>query len=272
MAAAYYEMLVSYGDAYSTIPMFPVFEVAHYILMIQAVRQDLREDTKHLAQTNPLVCWFCSMLSSFAGGILTNFLLGQPILAAFNNHINIGLATIVWYLIFYCPGDFFFKLVSSFPVQLLLIPFKEIIRMNKIAGGITQAAAVYPNGFLVMLIIGTVKGTGSMQMRNIERLLRATSGPSSNQFTNPSFTMKGSIIISLLIVLQRYVILPVPISLLLLFSMLAMTTAKVFILYGSRDPFEPLEGVLRPVVFGKQPQDTTSKKVKDNKDKKNKKE
>ena len=52
--------------------------------------------SKHLAQTNPLVCWFCSMLSSFAGTFMANFLLGQSILAPFSNHFNIGLATIVW--------------------------------------------------------------------------------------------------------------------------------------------------------------------------------
>ncbi|XP_038056301.1 trimeric intracellular cation channel type A-like [Patiria miniata] len=272
MAATNYDTIISYANAYDTIPMFPVFEVSHYILMILAVRQDFQEGTKHLAQTNPLVCWFCSMLSSFAGGILANFLLGQPILAAFSNHINIGIATIVWYLIFYCPGDVFFNLVSSFPAQLLFIPFKEVIRMRKIAGGVAQAAAIYPSGFLVMLIIGTVKGTGSMQMRNIERLLRGTSGPSSNQLTTPSFTMKGSILISLLIVLQRYMMLPVPLSLLLLCCMLTMATVKVFVLYGSRDPFEPLEGMLRPVLFGKRPKDTTGRKIKDTKDGKDKKE
>ena len=65
---------------------------------------------------------------------------------------------LIRYFVFYCPGDVFYTVMSSFPVQLTLIPLKEVIRMHKIASGVAQAAAIYPSGFLVMLIIGTVKG------------------------------------------------------------------------------------------------------------------
>ncbi|XP_033636462.1 trimeric intracellular cation channel type 1B.2-like [Asterias rubens] len=272
MASSYYDTVVSYADLYDTIPMYPLFELSHYILMILAVRSDFRNGSKHLAQTNPLVCWFCSMLSSFAGTFMANFLLGQPILAPFSNQFNIGLATAVWYLIFYCPGDIFFTIVSSFPAQLVFIPLKEVLRMRKIAAGVAQAAIVYPSSFLVMLIIGTVKGTGSLQMRNIERLLRGSTGPSSNQLTTPSITMKAAIIISLLMVLQRYAILPIPLVLLQLCCMMVLTTVKLSMLFGMRDPFEPVEGVLRPVLFGKKPKESGAAKKAKETENKNKKE
>lgn len=50
-----------------------------------------------LAESNALACWLCGMLSCFGGKIVANFLLGQPVIAAFNSTKHIITATIVWY-------------------------------------------------------------------------------------------------------------------------------------------------------------------------------
>ena len=83
--------------------------------------------------------------------------------------------------------------------------------------------------------------------------------------------MKGSITISLLIVLERYTILPIPLALLQLCCMLAMSAVKLSMMFGIRDPFEPVESVFCPVLFGKKPKESATKKAKDGENK-NKKE
>lgn len=35
---------------------------------------------------------------------------------------------------------------------------KEVIRCKKVHDGVVHAAKIYPNGFLIMVIIGTIKG------------------------------------------------------------------------------------------------------------------
>lgn len=36
---------------------------------------------------------------------------------------------------------------------------KEVIRCKKVHDGVIHAAKIYPNGYLIMVVIGTIKGT-----------------------------------------------------------------------------------------------------------------
>lgn len=35
---------------------------------------------------------------------------------------------------------------------------KEVIRCKKVNDGVIHAAKIYPNGYIIMIIIGTIKG------------------------------------------------------------------------------------------------------------------
>jgi len=49
------------------------------------------------SRQHPLACWFGSMMLCFAGGILGNFLLGEPLLSPFQSEKEVLTATVVWW-------------------------------------------------------------------------------------------------------------------------------------------------------------------------------
>ncbi|UYV65630.1 TMEM38B [Cordylochernes scorpioides] len=110
------------------------------------------------SRKHPMACWASCMVSMFAGSILANFLLGEPVLTPFKNNYNILMATAVWYAIFYAPFDAAYTVCRFLPVRLVLAAAKEVLRCKKVHDGVSHAVRVYPNGYLIMIIIGAVKG------------------------------------------------------------------------------------------------------------------
>lgn len=62
------------------------------------------------------------------------------------------------YLIFYSPFDIVYKICKFLPIKIVIAMMKEVIRCKKINDGVGHAAHLYPNSYLIMVIIGTVKG------------------------------------------------------------------------------------------------------------------
>ena len=62
------------------------------------------------------------------------------------------------YVIFYSPFDIVYKICKFLPCKIVVAIMKEIIRCKKINDGVAHAASIYPNSYLIMIIIGTVKG------------------------------------------------------------------------------------------------------------------
>lgn len=89
--------------------MFPYFDIAHSLLCALAVREDLGPGAQAFSRKHPLACWLSTMLVIFAGGMVANGLLGEPILAPLKNSPQLYVATVVWYLVFYTPFDVGYK-------------------------------------------------------------------------------------------------------------------------------------------------------------------
>lgn len=53
---------------------------------------------QQFSRKHPLSCWLSTMLVVFAGGMLCNGLLGEPILAPLKNTQQLMVATVVWYV------------------------------------------------------------------------------------------------------------------------------------------------------------------------------
>lgn len=51
---------------------------------------------QQFSRKHPLSCWLSTMLVVFAGGMLCNGLLGEPILAPLKNTQQLMVATVVW--------------------------------------------------------------------------------------------------------------------------------------------------------------------------------
>ncbi|KMQ91274.1 trimeric intracellular cation channel type b [Lasius niger] len=106
--------------------MFPYFDIAHSVLCALHVREDLGPGAQAFSRKHPLSCWLSTMLVVFASGMLCNGLLGEPILAPLKNTPQVIVATVVW--------------------------------CKKVYDGVTHAGKLYPNAYLIMILIGTLKG------------------------------------------------------------------------------------------------------------------
>lgn len=61
--------------------------------MIASVRDDLGTNGQTFSRRHPLSCWVSSMVVCFAGSLLANFLLGEPLIAPFKKHEDILLVS-----------------------------------------------------------------------------------------------------------------------------------------------------------------------------------
>ena len=62
------------------------------------------------------------------------------------------------YLVFYSPFDLVYKIARMLPFKMVLCGFKEVQRAHKVYHAVSHTAKLYPNSYLVIIIIGTVKG------------------------------------------------------------------------------------------------------------------
>lgn len=59
---------------------------------------------------------------------------------------------------FYSPFDIVYKICKFLPFKIIFSAMKEVIRCKKVNDGVIHAAKIYPNGYIIMIIIGTIKG------------------------------------------------------------------------------------------------------------------
>ncbi|KAK3579158.1 hypothetical protein CHS0354_022181 [Potamilus streckersoni] len=234
--------------------MYPYFDIAHYILMCLAVREDMTTSTSvspPFYRKHPLACWFASMLLCFGGSILANLLLGDPCLAPLKDNRSVLTATAVWYLIFYSPFDIVYKVVRLLPCKIGIVCLKEVQRASKVYQAVSHTAKLYPNGYLIMVIIGTVKGAGSGFMKNFERLIRGVWIPGSNEILQPSFVTKACCVASIVFMLEKLNIITVPHPLIYFGVVIFFVYFKLSaILLGIHDPFAPLENLFCAIFMG----------------------
>merc|ERR1719495_415811 len=89
---------------------YPLFDLCHFTLAALAVRKEVGDK---FSRSNPVATWLACMTASFAGSMIANPLLGKPILGAISSEYNVLLATIIWWGVFYSPGDLVYSLVKN---------------------------------------------------------------------------------------------------------------------------------------------------------------
>ncbi|KAJ8408349.1 hypothetical protein AAFF_G00257630 [Aldrovandia affinis] len=235
---------------FSKMAMFPVFDVAYYIVSILYLKYE--PGSVEVSRRSPVASWICAMLYCFGSYILADIMLGECPLDYFHNNSHILLATAVWYLVFYCPLNLFYKCVAFLPVKLVLVGMKEVVRTRKIAAGVHHAHHAYHHGWFIMVITGYVKGSGVALMSNFEQLLRGVWRPESNEILNMSFPTKASLYGALLFTLQETHWLPISKSLLICLFTLFMVTSKVTMTarHSHSSPFALVESWVCHVLFG----------------------
>ncbi|XP_007943511.1 trimeric intracellular cation channel type A [Orycteropus afer afer] len=236
--------------SFSRVPLFPVFDLSYFIVSILYLKYE--PGAVELSRRHPVASWLCAMLHCFGSYILADLLLGEPLIDYFSNNSSVLLASAVWYLIFFCPLDLFYKCVCFLPVKLIFVAMKEVVRVRKIAVGIHHAHHHYHHGWFVMIATGWVKGSGVALMSNVEQLLRGVWKPETNEILHMSFPTKASLYGAVLFTLQQTRWLPVSKATLIFIFTMFMVSCKVFLTatHSHGSPFDVLEGYICPVLFG----------------------
>ncbi|PWA21269.1 hypothetical protein CCH79_00009529 [Gambusia affinis] len=247
--------LGDFAQAFSKMGMFPVFDVAYYIVSILYLKYE--PGSVEVSRRSPVASWLCAMLYCFGSYILADIMLGSSPLDYFQYNSHILLASAVCstgrlYLIFYCPLNLFYKCVAFLPVKLVLVALKEVVRTRKIAAGVHHAHHAYHHGYFIMVIVGYVKGSGVALISNFEQLLRGVWRPETNEILNMSFPTKASLYGAILFTLQESHWLPVSKSVLILVFTLFMATTKVVMTarHSHGSPFSLVESWTCHLLFG----------------------
>lgn len=234
--------------------MYPYFDIAHYTLMCVAARDDVPANSSGgtvFSRKHPLSCWVSSMLLCFAGSLIANFLLGEPILTPFKDHKALLTASVVWYLVFYSPFDVVYKMVKLLPCKLAIAGLKEVQRAHKVYHGVVYTAKIYPNSVIIILFIGTIKGAGSGLMKTFERLVRGLWIPGTNEVLQPSFVTKACFLASLVFLMEKMNYITAPHALVYFGVVIFFVYFKLSaLLLGIHDPFAPFENLFCAVFMG----------------------
>ncbi|KAL4712601.1 hypothetical protein ACJJTC_007196 [Scirpophaga incertulas] len=232
--------------------MYPYFDIAHSLLCALAVREDLGSGAQAFSRKHPLSCWLSTMLVIFAGGMVVNGLLGEPILAPLKNTPQLVIGTVTWYIVFYTPFDVGYKVAKFLPVKIVASAMKEIYRAKKVYDGVSHAGKLYPNAYVIMIIIGTLKGNGAGFTRLVERLIRGAWTPTAMETMQPSFYTKASLVASVIFVLDKKTdLISAPHALVYFGIVIFFVYFKLSsILLGIHDPFVPFENLFCALFMG----------------------
>ncbi|CAG4986865.1 unnamed protein product [Colias eurytheme] len=232
--------------------MYPYFDIAHSLLCALAVREDLGSGAQAFSRKHPLSCWLSTMLVIFAGGMVANGLLGEPILAPLKNTPQLVIGTITWYVVFYTPFDVGYKVAKFLPVKVAAAAMKEIYRAKKVYDGVSHAAKLYPNAYIIMIVVGTLKGNGAGFTKLVERLIRGAWTPTAMETMQPSFYTKASLVASIIFVLDKKTdLISAPHALVYFGIVIFFVYFKLSsILLGIHDPFVPFENLFCALFLG----------------------
>jgi len=234
-----------------SIPWDPYFNIVHCLLSCIAIRDDLGAKAIPFSRKHPLATWLSCMVAVFAGGIVCAPLLGKPILSAVDDNQMLILGTISWYLVFYAPFDFCITLAKIFPIKVALYVMKEIHRVKKVSGGVAAAAKLYPNSYLIMLIVGTLKGNGAGFMKIVSRLVCGTWSPKAIEVLSPSFPTKAAMVSAVVFTLKANTeLINLPQAFICIAFGVFFVYSKLAYLFAVHDPFIPFETAISTLVFG----------------------
>lgn len=233
----------------ANLSMFPYFEMAHYVVSVMALRA--QPGALEVSRVSPLACWFSSMLFCFGGAVLSGIMLAEPAVAPLSNGTAVLLATIIWYLVFYCPGDLLFSCAELLPLKLVLAGMREVCRTWKVLGGVTHAHTKYKDSLLVMIAVGWARGAGGNLIRNFEQLVRGVWRPETNELLKMTYPTKITLIGAVLFTLQQTQYLPVQKHhLMFIYTIFVVANGSRMMLTGSSaSPFAAIESIIYKTFF-----------------------
>ncbi|CAL1542357.1 unnamed protein product [Lymnaea stagnalis] len=241
--------------------MFPLFYGAHFVLASRIVREDSKDLGPKFKQNHPFASWFCTVIAGLSGVFVANFLFSHPLIDILKEHGLIIYITLIWYLMNYSPFDIVYKVMNLYSIVLIAAVLQEFLRVRFIYLGLQQAARVYPDAYIIMLIGGTIKGNGYGFIKIVERLIRGKWSPNTNEILHVTHFAKSAMYASLAFLLHNTKVIQVPIELLYLGIIIVFVVLRILIIVGGiADPLELLEKPVCLLLFGSGAVDTGKEK------------
>lgn len=246
-------------DMYSTItniilnvPVFPYLWVPHCMLMSLSLRATLGHGPPALlfARQHPLSCYLLGVLYTFPGGLLSLILLNKPILTVLTLSNNLYSFTVVWYLMFFGPKDFLYRILTSrLPLLPLMAALQDWQRLGLVASGVKTILEVHPGFFLYPVVFATLKSSGFMIVKYCEQILLTGL---SKAFVLPHHATKTMVVAACLITAQQLEMISVEYN--DLYCGLVMITICVRLatswICKNWDPYSGVEGQVCNLVYG----------------------
>jgi len=247
------ETVVESATMLTKVRAHPYLEFAHATLCIMHLREDIHYTGggSNFARVHPLVTWLSSMVTTFAGLILVSLMCGEPLAGALSSLESLTLASVVWYLIFYSPGDIFLTIVDFFPVKIILVLLKEIFRAKKLALGVAHSLHVFPGNYVIPVFIALFKANGSSFTLPLERALRGVPATGASEFLRPSLISKACIFGATLHVLEHADVISASaetVSIVVTLLLAYLHVGSLFVNIG--DPFRPMENLVCSLTLG----------------------
>jgi len=197
-------------DMYSTItntilktPVFPFLWIPHCMLMSLSLRATLGHGPPALlfARKHPLSCYLMGVLYTFPGGLISLILLNKPILTFLTLSNNLYSFTVVWYLMFFGPRDFLYRILTSrLPLVPLLAALQDWQRIGLVSTGVKTILEVHPTSFLYPVVFATLKSSGFMVVKYCEQILLTGL---SKAFVLPHHATKTMVVAACLLTAQQ---------------------------------------------------------------------
>lgn len=217
-------------------------EICHYTVVISSVKEQWATDK---SSKQPFATWFMSMICCFGGGCLVNFCVGNPVLISLLNTQSLALASLIWWLVFYCPLNAFSSIVLWSPLNAFILLLKEVIRTRKILKAVKLARGVYSSSFLLCTVIGMFGACGGGILKNSAGFISNIWDKNSIKLFSFALVTKFCLLFSALYTLHFSGYITTPITTIALYQ---ATTIYGFVLSSKLgfgfDPFALLEKML----------------------------
>ena len=87
---------------------------------------------------------------------------------------------------FFSPFDVFYKFVKFTPVKIVLSVLKEVLRVRKVYEGVAHALHIYPDSYVIIVLVGCMKGAGSGFLVIADRFIRGFYLPNTSEILHPT--------------------------------------------------------------------------------------
>jgi len=154
-------------------PVFPYIWLPHCIIMCLALRATLgmKSQALRFARLHPLSCYILAIIYTFSGAFVGLLLRNQSVLTILSWSNNFYSFTVIWYLMFFGPKDFLYRIMNHFPLAPFLVVAQDWLRIGVVRNGVKAMLEEQPQLFLYPVVFASVTANGFMFVKYIEKLL-----------------------------------------------------------------------------------------------------